>query len=449
MKINQILSLIILIFTALEAVGQQLADSIIKVNPAGVTVARSYFSYNDDDYQTMAMHYTFNKKNSKWVGTYKETATYDEQGNCLVHDVSYWDMVGNRWFTMVNEINTYDRKGRRTSGDARQWNKEREVWIGVSKNAFTFNDMGLLATEEHYEWLEEAEVWREKTRAVYEYDDRGRRIEEIEYNYFDGQWINSIRRTNTYNVENRQLEKTIEQKWNGNDWELTQKTELTYEKSTDRATRTTIQLRQTYDEAQQDWVNLERTTSTMDARMTEIYIKREEWDTKNSRWLVTKCERSDVKYDIDDNKIFDARYRWNGNDEWIGISRAEYKFNDYGDLLFESKMTWNIMDNEWKGVLNAEYDYDPMGNLILEIKRKWDPDTKDWRNLSKLTYEYDEYHNKVRESTFSWHVQQQKWEEFYKGKFEYSYDGGGNIKCAQEYMWDVKKWKPVMTVFYY
>ena len=57
---------------------KQKVDSIIKVNNEGVQFARSYYSHDKNGYQTMSMHYTLNKKTNIWVGTFKETALYDD-----------------------------------------------------------------------------------------------------------------------------------------------------------------------------------------------------------------------------------------------------------------------------------------------------------------------------------------------------------------------------------
>ena len=79
---NTLALLIMIVGTTANAQLKQKVDSIIKVNSEGVQVARSYYAYDNNGYQTLSMHYNLNKKNMTWVGTYKETATYDDNGNC-------------------------------------------------------------------------------------------------------------------------------------------------------------------------------------------------------------------------------------------------------------------------------------------------------------------------------------------------------------------------------
>ena len=90
-----------------------------------------------------------------------------------------------------------------------------------------------------------------------------------------------------------------------------------------------------------------------------------------------------------------------------------------------------------------------MGNIVKDERFKWDNKTDTWINQSINSVEYDDYHNKIAESTSSWNNIRKEWENFYKGKFDYAYDGEGNVKIMEEYVWDVKKWKIVATTNYF
>ncbi len=446
--VSALLSVVLLLCSAQLVEAQTLCDSIIKVNPKGTKTARSYFRYDANGYQVLAMHYTFNKKTSTWSGTYRESVSYDNNGNIVMRKMAYWDFDSNNWLTMVAEDMTYDSKSRRIARDYRKWNKERSVWLGLTKEKLQFNNMGLISEREVFDWDDASSEWNYDRITNYEYDDRGRVTYE-ETKRWLGTWTNEERTAYVYDADNYEAQSETSEMWNGTEWVPTKRS--IYQRRTtndENGYLYTLAVNYlTYNPESRTWTRTSRHTTQYDAHQTEVRNVNEEWTERG--WNITKDERYDVQYNEDGYVTRCIRSRWNGGNEWIGISRTEARYNDYGDQLIDIKMNWDQLNNEWKGVVNAQYDYDAMGYITLEIKCKWDAELKDWVNLSKMTYEYDDMHNKISETTSSWNNQTKQWDEFYRGKFEYAYDGYGNPKQVAEYIWDVKKWKPVQTIYYY
>ncbi|MBP5366241.1 MAG: hypothetical protein J6Y82_10035 [Bacteroidales bacterium] len=440
---------IITLFAFLSAMGiasaQEQPDSIIKYNADGVAVARSYFKYDDNKRQTLAMHYVFNQKNEEWAGTSRDEMTFDNNGNCLSKSTLYWDYETRSWVVNKKQESAYDSRGRVIGHSVMNWNKVRKVWVGETKTETEFNNMGLHASETSYFWDDNATVWIKDRKQNFTYDDRGRCTLCETQKWVDGKAVNESRIEYTFDANSRDLLLERLSVWDKGNWVLSTETKYTFGKPDDSGCRSKETIVQTASNG--TLTNSRREVVTLDANNVEIFICREEWN--GSKWLINSQDRKEIKYDEDKNRIFEESYSWIGQDKWVGVTHYEAKFNDYGDVVTEKRMKWNAQTNSWAGVSYVNYEYDGVGNIIRDERFKWDSKAGEWINQSVNEIEYDEYHNKKAESTSSWNKIRQTWENFYKGKFEYAYDGDGNMKIMEEYVWDVKKWKIVSTVNYF
>jgi len=427
---------------------KQKVDSIIKVNNEGVQVARSYYSHDKNGYQTMSMHYTLNKKTNIWVGTFKETALYDDNGNCLNKVTSFWDMRKHNWIEMSRETSKYDEYGRQIEYDSRQWNVDRACWIGLEKKSFAFSDMGLIATYQEYLWNETKGDWGNLIIDEYEYNTEGQKTVEMHSKWRNNEWNRTSRTEYKYDdVTHAPICEVLFHDENGQ-WVPESETTYLYKEATETENATKTKHLRLYNKESKQWVDIEEYISTLDAKGTEIAIKRREF--KNNQWYITKDDRNTTRYDEHGNETFNEKSQWIGGDEWEGRSRNETQYNEYGDVAMERETRWDLSTNDWKGMKFIEYEYDTDGYVIKEKHYRWDTKTNDWKNMSRMEYEYDENHNKTKESTSSWNSVKQRWEVFYNGKFEYTFDKEGYIAIIKESMTDPNgKWKDVSTTYYY
>lgn len=445
---NTLIMLFAVIATASHAQLKEKVDSIIKVNNEGVKVARSYYSYDKNGYQTMSMHYNLNKKANVWVGTFKETAVYDDNGNCINKTTSYWDMKTRNWIEMSRENSKYDEYGRQIEYDSRQWNIERACWLGLERKSYTFSDKGLMTSFKDYTWNEAKGIWENTLLDQYEYNTEGQKALEVHSKWQNNEWKKLTRTEYQYDASTHAL--TSEVLYNSENGEWIPESETTYiykvATATENATKTKhLRL---YDKTGKTWVDIEEYISTIDAQGAEIALKRREF--KDNKWYVTKDERNTLQYDEHGNETFNEKTQWIGGDEWTGRSRNETQYNEQGDVAMERETTWDLNTNDWKGMKFIEYEYDADGYVIKEKHYRWDPKINDWKNMSIMEYEYDNNHNKVKEATSSWNNVKQRWDVFYNGKFEYEFDKDGYIAVIEESMTDPDgKWKNVSTTYYY
>lgn len=443
---NTLLLIALLLSPAIEAQLKEHADSIIKINSEGIQVARSYFKYDDNMRQTMSMHYTYNKKTNKWVGTFRETTAYDNMGNCLNKTTSYWDMPNCKWMEMTREISEYDLNGRKTEYDVRQWNRERVRWIGQEKYSCTFNDKGLLLSMQEYFWNDSFSDWVRSTRSEYEYNEQGQKTIET-YSTWSEAWQKETQTRYTYNEKSTLLSE-IQYTYENGQWIPNTETSYTTTPATTDENGTRTKHIRLYDRTTQKWTDLEQYVSSINVQGSEVSMKRREY--KNNQWYVTKNERNTLEYDSNGNEIFNEKSLWVGGNDWTGRLRTEIQYNEYGDIAMERETTWDINTNNWKGSKYIEYEYDKDGYVTKEIHHRWDTKSNSWRNFTTMVFEYDENHNKIKESTSSWNNVKQRWDIFYNGKFEYTFDKEGYITSITEWMIDPNgKWKKVSTTYYH
>lgn len=435
--------------TAIEAFSQYnpTPDSIIKTDKEGRVVNRSYFKYDAQERQTAVEHYTLNKKTGVWGGTYKENAQYDANGNRTQLIVSYWDYDTGKWLDMTRENVAYDVNGRRLSEEAMTWNKQRNAWIGDRKNSCRYTVNGQRAEVFNYQWDDAKVKWIERDATLSEYDDATRQKKSDTHRVWAaGEWQNTRREEYEYDPQNRRLIQTTTMTWTEGKWVPITRFIYTSGSRNEAGQTVVVTQTQNYDATKAVWVNHDKTTTVLDPRGAELINKKEEWNGMG--WQVVKIERTEIEYNNNGDRTHEARYRWNGGNDWIGVSSTDKTYSEYADVLSEIRMEWDMAANSWRGVVNVKTDYDDMGNITAEERYKWDKANKVWKRQSKASFVYDTDHNKTSESTSSWNPRKDRWEEFYKGRFEYRIGYDGNIMSQREYLWEKGEWKLVQTVNY-
>ncbi|MCF0191360.1 MAG: hypothetical protein HUJ96_08875 [Marinilabiliaceae bacterium] len=447
--VTYIVFVIVSLLTCQLSASPNQVDSIIQVNSKGVVVARSYFEYDANFYQTMAMHYTLNKKNGNWVGTFKETAEYDNDGNITKRITSYWDIDGSKWSEMSREINTYDREGRLTGVNQLKWILERSRWIGSQRYEREINERGFVTNHINYTWNNDNDIWTKSNQCSSEYDAYGRIHSTTNSEWKDSTWLFTTRETFTYKENTRRQTSSLTERWKNGSWVKYHTTESSYIEESNHISKR-IDITKTYDDSGST-IRIRRNTTSYDDNNQTIGETEETFT--EGRWITNNKWRSNTSYDNDGNCIAETRMKWqNGygdNEKWEGVSKVLKTFNDYGDVMSEERYSWDNTHNAWKGINNEQYDYDNLGNIILHIRQRWNPVKKQWEMLSKMAFEYDDNHNKIRETTASWDKIHEEWDEFFIGKTDYIYDGEDNIKVMSEYMYEDNQWKLTKTTYNY
>lgn len=421
-------------------------DSIFKYNEEGQLTMRSYFRYDAKSRQTGVAHLTWNKKAGEWVGTYQELVEYDEAGNVLDKKTSFWDSDKYNWKLAEHESAKYDSEGRMTYTEVVRFNVQRDTWIGENKQEMKYDAQGHRTGLTTYRWDDDIDKWVPAESVVSEFSKAdGSKISDTKQVWRQGRWVNEEKSTYTYNAKTSTLQTTVQSKWDGSAWVLASKTD--YTKTISDGKTNVVTARMTYDAAKGEWVGDERQTTVIDSHGTELLSTREKWNF--SSWVITQKERTDATYDQWGHCTSQVNYAMTGADQWEERTKVEKTYNEYGDVLTEIRLTWDILARAWKGIINEKREYGPMGDILSEEKKRWDRRTHEWKPQSKSSFSYDDEHNKISESTSSWNPQKGAYEEFFIGRASYKLNRQGYISEVVEQTKEEGTWKTRQTTRYY
>ena len=267
---------------------------------------------------------------------------------------------------MQDERTLYDSKGRQVGEDVKSWNKVRKAWIGKSKYETKINAKGQRAQIINYAWDDNAGKWVNNIANDSEYDSKfNYKNADIKKVWRNGGWQNTTRLEYEYDFDTRRIVQTTEYEWRGAEWVATGRTRYLTSDPDARGNKTITTQKLAYDTYGKTWINKERTTSVVDKKQAEVSIKREEWNGK--QWVTVKSEKTEIRYNANGEVTHEARYRWNGGNEWIGIRRSDMTYNDYGDVLSEIRMEWDAMSNNWTGIVNVKTEYSQVGQDVKKM----------------------------------------------------------------------------------
>jgi hypothetical protein len=269
---------------------------------------------------------------------FKETYTYDDNGNRLTYLQLYWSggfLTGNTLYTY-----TYDENGNNLTSLHQTW--EFETWVNGSLATYTYDDNGNMLTSLYQVW--ENKLWVNSSLNTYNYDTNGNRLTYLRQDWKNNAWENNRTFTYTYDADGNRLT-YLRQEWENDVWENTWLQTYTYdtdgnlltdfrEKWVNNSWRNDWYLTYTYDEnkniisylGQYHWMSDEWTHTTM---VTNTYDQNSNklmtlWQNGENGFLVNKGLNY-YTYNDNGNRLTGIRYSWK-NDGWIKEEYNEYHF---------------------------------------------------------------------------------------------------------------------------
>jgi hypothetical protein len=157
------------------------------------------------------------------VGQYRETDTYDANGNMLSWLEEQW--TNGQWVNSSRGTYTYDANGKLTSSLSEQWMNGQ--WVGQYRETYTYDANGNTLS-----WLDEEwnyyQQWVSFARGTYTYDALGRQTSYFYESVTNGQWVNNGRETSTYDANGNRLS-YLNEHWMNGQWVNTSLNMKTYD----------------------------------------------------------------------------------------------------------------------------------------------------------------------------------------------------------------------------
>ncbi|MGD8782209.1 MAG: T9SS type A sorting domain-containing protein [Ignavibacteria bacterium] len=220
-----------------------------------------------------------------------------------------------------------------------------------------------------------------RTRITYTYNN------DLSLNYFtnaiwyNGEWINSGKHTNTYNSDGN-LELVLWEWFNtsSEEWLKDAKDVYNYDSLGNRINY----LHQVYNG--QEIINKFRYEYCYNTTNNVISSLRESWN--NGKWV--NASKTSNTYSSANLKDTTLMQYWE-NDQWVNYQLNIYEYDEKLNIISNLAKRWQ--DNDWLNVGMGSFEYDVNNNCVLE---NWEiASNNNWENWSRIFYEYDDNNNLI------------------------------------------------------
>lgn len=245
--------------------------------------------------------------NNAWVDTLKTTAAYDSNGHLTTLTSQTWNPTTIAWENSAIIAYTLNSDGTIKEMLIQAWMKDNSTWMDISKTIFTYSvskkilsqttqiggfdfvkinytyDTNDLLTTELTQALFPIPTNSEQTTFTYNAD--GSENQQVVQTWA-GQWVNSVRSTNTYNPP-KKLASTLKEMWQNEAWANSSRTTLTYN-AKDSISESLEEIW-----VNNAWVNSLKDTYSYNANGNLIMMVSQEWNSGTSGW----DNKSRITYD--------------------------------------------------------------------------------------------------------------------------------------------------------
>jgi hypothetical protein len=206
-------------------------------------------------------------------------------------------------------------------------------WIISDKRTNTYNSYGNLESV-LWEWLNPTSgEWTKVARDVYNYDSLGNKTTYVHQDYDGQEFINDFRYEYFYNTINN-VTSSIQAFWDNGNWVNDSKSVYTY---TPENVNDTI-IFQVWTNEQ--WINDQMNILKYDEELEIISNVVKRWDGNN--WL--DFGRGTYEYDINNNRILEY-FEIANNNNWENWFRIFYEYDDKNNLTHLFGEEW--IDGQW------------------------------------------------------------------------------------------------------
>ena len=264
----------------------------------------------------------------------------------------------------------YDDDGNTTFFLLEEWDQDAEDWTPIKQESSNYED-GRLAM-----MLRQVAVDGElqnRRRWAYQYNAAGKETEKLlqGWNANDNSWTNLSRKTTTYNAEGNITEQLLERSQDGT-WVNSRRRTWTWEMGELQPTETIGQI---WSEAEGSWINESRKTYAMGANGLWSGSIVEVWDATNGEWI--NDVREAFMVDLNNNATTYTIQRWNG--EWVSDYRSQYGYS--AEQTTATLQRWNATDMAHENFLQSQSMFNanrlPTRQMGMQV---WNAEQGAWLN---------------------------------------------------------------------
>jgi len=218
------------------------------------------------------------------------------------------------------------------------------------------------------------------------------------------------RRIFTYD-NNGNLELSLYQVWNTNQWENGSKIFRTYDDSNN------VLVYFHYYWSNSQWVDNGKTIYT--------YNNHNKILTRLNQGISFIDDSTTYQYDEQGNNVKQLYQRWNNN-QWENTELFISEYDNNNNQVYSLPLFWR--NNQWDSISQSFYVYNANNKKIDEIHQSFY--NNQWKNSYRYTYTWDINGNELERTEFNWN--DSLWKE--NRKFIKTYDSNNNLLTATDSM---------------
>jgi len=224
-------------------------------------------------------------------------------------------------------------------------------------------------------------TYGDRHRIVYNYNDDLSLNCFTNADWYNGEWIDFEKHTNTYNSEGK-LISVLWELFNSTteEWYQTEKDIYNYDSLGNRI----FSLHQSFNG--QEFVNDFKYKDSYDTANNLVSSVNQDWI--DSAWV--NSSKSIYKYtpeNVNDTTLFQV---WT-NDQWVNYYLTNYEYDEKLNVNTIQTKIWQ--EQQWIDYALGKFDYDGKNNLILENRQMIV--NNNWENWFRIFYEYDDNNNLI------------------------------------------------------
>lgn len=224
-------------------------------------------------------------------------------------------------------------------------------------------------------------TYGDRHRIAYYYND------DLSLNYFinaiwyNGEWIDLDKHTNTYNSEGK-LISVLWELFNSTtkEWHQTEKDTFNYDSLGNRI----FSLHQSFNG--QEFVNDFKYEDSYDTANNLVSSVNQDWT--DGTWVnSSKSVYTHTPENVNDTTLFQV---WT-NDQWVNYYLTNYEYDEIHNTIAILTKIWQ--EQQWIDYALGKFDYDENNNLVLESLQMIV--NNNWENWFRIFYEYDDDNNLI------------------------------------------------------
>ena len=319
-------------------------------------------------------------ENGLWINSYRDTYSYDPNGNQISYVSEDWDTSSSSWVYDGKEDYVYNTNNKMIVKIESQWNSSSNAWENDRKYEWAYDSNNNKLWEVYFRWHSGA--WENSHKYEWTYDGNNKTSEVYTY-WGSGVWKNSSKEEYTYDGNNNLIsENTF--KWNSssNAWVNEYWTLYTYNSDN----KITFENKKNWDSGTSSWKNKERTTYTYSGSGKLLHQLEEtfnsgSWEKDNEYIYAYNGNDHLVSYIENDKDKYTYRYNSLGNcnggsheswltNHWVSTDAPGYMFLPWLFTLDNNAEYSVLMELKWYSSLFPGYEFSVYYKGITDVKEK-------------------------------------------------------------------------------